>query len=844
MNEKDILKSIKKIILNTTPKDFSLIEKQSPKKGKSTLWGALPITVALASAVLIAFVSSNATSSSLNSSGINIRRPVSQMMASLDETYTLNFLVDGLTIYEYEVAPPLIRITYNVSFSEIHEYYVDLTKGESPRLYQSYDDTWYASTGDANEILSLLSPLNFIDPNIVEDEWFIWNETMSGYQLDENFIPTMFENSPLAGVENLSIWMTLSGELVIELGGRMDENTADFVSMQLIYSRIGSTSVTLPTNAIDIQTNVIDDLLQDSTNHRYEFSFSPLSEDLSSLPSIYQFGERDGGTFRTTVYTYGLDDATYLETYTQPAIDSYIHIVSTNQGYLQTTLDESEYQSALASFYPIHILPLRESWLDLDNPRFIEGYGMEAYPIQTAYLDNLINLPIEGTLSNMEALVAIGQTINIWLGVSIRIVLNFEINNLPYQIFFQIASFDRIDPIYIPYTAYVQTTLEESLAIAVGRGSYFLEQTRIEADGIQQTNLQLIRSGNDYQRFDYTKEGYLDVVYAGKESNGYFQYTYQYNRGNYVKSSIDQATYDMLMIEPQWFQLENISRNSISPIPEQPGRYDVDFETNPNLFAPSLTNLYQIDDVTIVYTDLSLGLPMIIFEIEVTDNITSEAILLEAKYSYLGVTEIIFPTLDDSTNTDLNSTSLTIEAFNSLYANGVNSFFGGYFSYDELGQVSEYEVFSLQEHEALRINRINGDYVQHRNIEGNYQVITGNLKNNETTIDTTDQATFEIAQEALLYINFDVFTSENLARLNESETFYQINTDVLDDLFNLSLPEGFGHKEAYVEINQDYLYFQIIAVEENNNNTMYIYLMIEAINQDVNLLGYLQPGNT
>jgi hypothetical protein len=846
MKEKDLLKSIKKIIVNTTPNHMPLFEKQTMKKGKAPLWATIPLTAALATALVIGLVSSNPTIPSLNSSGINVRRPVSQMMASLDDTYTLNFLVDGLTIYEYEVAQPIIRIAYNLSFSEVNEYYVDLTKTESPRLYQRYEDnTWYASTGNAYEIMSLLSPLNFIDPNIVEDEWFTWNETMSGYQLDETFIPNLFENSPLAGVENLSIWMTLSGDLVIELGGRMvDENPNDFVSMQLIYSRIGGTSVTLPTNVINVQTSVIDDLLQDSTNHRYEFSFSPLSEDLSSLPFIYQYGERDGGTFRTTVYTYDLNGGAYVETYTQPTIDAYIQIVSTDQGYLQNTLDESEYQSALTSFYPINVLPLREAWLDLGNPQFIEAYGMEAYPILPAYLDNLINLPIEGTLSNMEAFAFIGQTINIWLGVTIRVILNFEINNLPYQIYFQIASFDRIDSIYIPSTPYVQTTLEESLATAVGTASYFLEQTHIKADGTRQNNLQLVRAGNDYQRFDFTKEGYLDIVYAGKENNSYFQYKYQYNQGKYVKSSIDQATYQSLMIEPQWLQLDYISGSTISPIAEQPGRYEVDFETNPNLFATSLTNQFEIEDVTIVYTDLYVGLPMIIFEIEANHNLTNEDVLLEAKYSYLGVTDVIFPTPQDSTNPDTHNASLTIETFNELYANNVYSFIGTYFTYDELGEFSEYEVFSLQEDEALRINRFSGDFVQYLNTEGGYQSITGNLKNNETTIDTTDQATFEIAQEALSYINFDVFTTENLTQLNENETFYQINTDVLDDLFNFSLPEEFDIQEAYVEINQDYVYFQIIALEENNHNTMYIYLMIEAINQDVNLLDFFNPGFT
>ena len=76
--------------------------------------------------------------------------------------------------------------------------------------------------------------------------------------------------------------------------------------------------------------------------------------------------------------------------------------------------------------------------------------------------------------------------------------------------------------------------------------------------------------------------------------------------------------------------------------------------------------------------------------------------------------------------------------------------------------------------------------------------------------------------------------------LNEAETFYQVKTEALDDLFNLPLPEGFEFQEMYVEINENYVYFQGSAIHESTNNSLVIYLVIESINQDINLLSYLQ----
>jgi hypothetical protein len=244
--------------------------------------------------------------------------------------------------------------------------------------------------------------------------------------------------------------------------------------------------------------------------------------------------------------------------------------------------------------------------------------------------------------------------------------------------------------------------------------------------------------------------------------------------------------------------------------------------------------------VTIHYTGHFVDSPIIEFQIDATDRTTNDAVRLQATYSYLGSTDIIFPTPQDNSNPGWDDTSISIEIFNQLYADGVTSFFGTYYAYDDLGTFLDYDVFSSQTNEVLRVDRYLGDYVQYSQNEGTYQTVTGNLTGGETTIEVSDQATFENAREAVSLINFDAFIADNLIVLNEAETFYQVKTEALDDLFNLPLPEGFEFQEMYVEINDNYVYFQGSAIHESTNNSLVIYLVIESINQDINLLSYLQ----
>ena len=160
MKEKNILKSIKKAVVKATPTHLPFLKKEIVQPRRPRLWQVIPVATLAASAVVIAIVSSTATpsevnnssstatSSGVNNSSPNVRRPVSEMMAELaDNSYTLRYVFDDVTLYTYEVAETLIKITFPDSYTgSDSSQYLDLTDANSPYIYQQIDgETWYVS---------------------------------------------------------------------------------------------------------------------------------------------------------------------------------------------------------------------------------------------------------------------------------------------------------------------------------------------------------------------------------------------------------------------------------------------------------------------------------------------------------------------------------------------------------------------------------------------------------------------------------------------------------------------------------------------------------------------------
>ena len=151
MKEKHILKSIKKAVVNATPTHLPFLKSALVQPRRISLWKTLPVATLAATAVIIALVGSMATpseiiNSSSNDTSINVRRPVSQMMAQLvDNSYTLRYEFDDVALYTYEVAEPLIKISFTNSSSFVPStYYLDLSDANSPLLYQqTNEESWY-----------------------------------------------------------------------------------------------------------------------------------------------------------------------------------------------------------------------------------------------------------------------------------------------------------------------------------------------------------------------------------------------------------------------------------------------------------------------------------------------------------------------------------------------------------------------------------------------------------------------------------------------------------------------------------------------------------------------------
>ncbi len=860
MKEKNILKSIKKAVVKATPTHLPFLKKEIVQPRRPRLWQVIPVATLAASAVVIAIVSSTATpsevnnssstatSSEVNNSSPNVRRPVSEMMAELaDNSYTLRYVFDDVTLYTYEVAEPLIKITFpDSNTGGDSSQYLDVTDANSPYIYQQIDgETWYVSGTQPYELLSLISPLSFIDPSAVEDEWFIWNETMEGYDLNPTYLPNLFENSPLQGVEDVEVWMTFEGEIVLSFGGRMHEDSQQHASLQLVYGNFGTTTVTLPSNAIDFRSVAINELLNGSTNHRYQYYFTPISDEPNALPFTYQLGERDGDTFKQTHFHY---DASYtsavVDTYFTISNGQYIKVVSDDLGYRELFLDESSYQLALENFYPINLLEIEESWLDIDNETLLENFGTRGYPILPDYLDRILNLNVEGTIENVVAHVSLSQ--NYWQGGTVTLYATLTIDGIEYQLFFQVTSFDQVQGIFMPYSTGIRTTFADTLALAVGTSSYSVEQLTINDDGSSypaDDAYFLVRSGKDYQRYRVNAQGFLDLEYFGQQGGEYFSFSYVYNAGDYVRETIDQATYEANVVDTEWIKLENIQPDDYQENPAIPGEYTLSGASFERIFADTFLDQYTITEAVISYTNLYEASTMIVFSFTGTNRITGETVQFESRYSLIGESVIYFPTpIEEENPTDIYDLAMTIDTFNQRYSDGVKSFIGTLYAFNDQGELTLYDVFSLQDDEALTINRLDGEYTQIVRDGETFIQTQGNLTSNETVDTSANAATFEEASDQLSFINFSAFNETNLISLSSTghDGIYQVNLENFDALFNLPLSETMDVTDAYVEITENYVYISVYGIDQETGQNFTMYLFLESLNLDVDLLSYLK----
>jgi hypothetical protein len=236
---------------------------------------------------------------------------------------------------------------------------------------------------------------------------------------------------------------------------------------------------------------------------------------------------------------------------------------------------------------------------------------------------------------------------------------------------------------------------------------------------------------------------------------------------------------------------------------------------------------------------------MIVFALGGTDRLTGAPVQFESRYAYFGLTDVYFPTVvEDETNpTDPTSNlQLSLEAFLDRYPNGVESFIGTLYGFTDQGEIVIYDVFSRQNDEALLINREDGTYTQILAENGQYTETLGNLNANETASTSTDEASFLALSNSISFINFDAFNATNLTSLtgNDNDGVYQVNIEAFDDVFNLPIDPSLVITDTYVEIRSDYLLVLVYAFNEETQENVTYYLVLEALNLDVSLLGYLK----
>jgi small nuclear ribonucleoprotein (snRNP)-like protein len=238
---------------------------------------------------------------------------------------------------------------------------------------------------------------------------------------------------------------------------------------------------------------------------------------------------------------------------------------------------------------------------------------------------------------------------------------------------------------------------------------------------------------------------------------------------------------------------------------------------------------------------------MIVFSLTGIDRVTGETVRFESRYSFIGESVIYFPTPIEEENptdpADPYDLAITFETFNELYPDGINSFIGTLYAFNDMGELILLEVFSLQENEALTINLMDGEYTQIVRDGENFIQTQGNTDSSETVMTSTDAATFEEASTRLSSIDFSLFNATNLVSLDVNVSFgviYQVNLDSFDELFNLPLSETMEVTDAYLEITKNYLSVSVYGFDQETGQNFTMYLVLESLNLNVDLLSYLQ----
>ena len=786
-----------------------------------------PIASSSMDASLSSLEDTSTTSAIVSSSETTTRLLVSEMMKDMENgNYTMSLTVDSFDIYYYEVAQPLIfGSLFDPENNETINFYLDLTNEESSVLYtQTENNQWLATPLDPFSAILLLSPLGFIDPLSVEDDWFSFDETEGVYVLSPSYYDDWFVG--VDSTEDLDEVIIYgdpeTGDIQIIVKSIHPEDESLSQTITISYTQIGTTQVSLPTDLLDYPTFFINMILEDTTNHSFIYT---IEENLSSTeenPIVLDIlGQRDGKEFLLT--DFGTFDQAYVN---ETSEGTFEQITSIQGATVSETIDQVTYDNFVNDFYPIRALELESAWIDLQQPAINPEMNVAMYPLLPQGIDALVN---DAFLENATNLV--GQVLfyeSFLTGPLVNIRLEFDKDGTSYLAEFTLLYFDQTT-IYPPFVV-EPTNFLDILSNVQTLQNYSLSQTRSEGP-LYEIEFYAERDGKTFEINDGQDFSNPSTFYEWDGVN-YLQWSMDDSLSDYVNMIIDETTYlaqttDQFLIDIDALREEDIIEDFTL------GGYRLDPTSYSALIREDILEQYTIDEVFLDAYGSVNDFASLYISVNATNNTTSQSASWLMSLTNIGMVDVFLP------GDDIVSNLLTLEAFQSLFTNGIFSTLGTLRRYSEQTLDGNEFYFAYNDTSAAILDPLapsneqvdlweqNDNQLYHR-----YRGSFGSPLTNPTVASENDFFAFKAS---LPSFNVMGLTSNDVTLLT-NEPFngaYSIESTFIEQNTQNILQSGDEVQSAWMMLEENELSLTIHVI--NNNELFVIELEMESLNSSFDL---------
>lgn len=574
-----------------------------------------------------------------NNGGGTIRLLSRTIEEMTNESYTLTIFIQDQAVYAFKIEETRIEILYFFDGTdETLTYFVDLKNETFPNFYSNYDSANWIKTVEDISILEqgYLFPMRWLDPSIIEDDWFEFDETKQTYILKEEFKESAFENSnfPLLNFEDVHITMKDDNLSILVKG--MGEGIEDVSSQYLVvYSNIGKTEVNLPTNILETSDNMAEAVLNIFDTYENNYSFTYILTNETTLDEFFYYGSRYNDTWlKIDAYS---GDTTYLS----KIEDTFKQVLYSNNTYETSELTEASYEEALKSFLVIQTSSITKDWVD-ENTIANRLYVGASNRIFDAYYDNFIQINLGNNVNIRD--IYIGFVRSLFRGTSLNISISLDINLVPHTLTYSIYGFNQVLEIEEPKNSLdnpnplESISLEALIELASNANQYALNQYKL----IENVRYWVTYLYKDQLTVIVTET--LNTSINQIKTYGFEDNKYQVIDNTLLTRVIDEQTYMNDLDKVIWIDLSKLLNVLIDSNYSYLSFLEFTEEDYLNMASKTIIDTFTFvsGQVSVIHSSLDGSDYYIIVEITVLSKETNEETILLLEYSDIGEVNLVF----------------------------------------------------------------------------------------------------------------------------------------------------------------------------------------------------------